>query len=312
MNALNNKNKDLSAKAKITVILFSALYLLVISLLVGLRIEHWLILGLYNLCIFISSKTRKLILAFTIFLVFGILYDLMKAYPNYQVNHIDISSLYHFEQKLFGLTANGRLFTPNEFFALHHNTFLDVLSGLFYINWMPVPLAVALYLYLKNKQQFLYFSLTFFLINLLGFCIYYLHPAAPPWYVDLYGFNINKGVPGNAAGLSRFDNLLHIPVFESIYSRNSNVFAALPSLHSAYPVVVLYYGIKNRLGRINVLLGLFMIGIWFSAVYSGHHYVTDVLSGIICACLGILLFEKVLLNNTIFKKWVDKYTLLIS
>jgi len=299
-------------KQGVIVIFLSILYLGLLSLLVGLRIEHVLLVGIYNLCFFIDSRTRKFVLAFTIFLVFGILYDLMKVYPNYMVNQVDISILYHFEQTVFGFTRNGHLLTPNEFFALYHNTFLDILSGLFYINWIPVPLAFAAYLYTTNKQQFLHFSLTFFLVNLIGFCIYYIHPAAPPWYVNLYGFDFNLGVPGNTAGLVRFDNLVHLPIFESIYARNSNVFAALPSLHCAYPVVVFYYALKNRLGLINWLFALFMAGIWFSAVYSGHHYVTDVLAGIICAIAGILLFQKVLLKRKVFQKLINKYNALIS
>lgn len=299
-------------KTELTVILLSVIYLLSASFLVGLRVEHWLLIVFYDICFFISSKTRKVILAFTIFLVFGIVYDLMKAFPNYQVNPVDIAGIYHFEQHAFGFMAFGHFFTPNEFFQLFHNAFLDVLAGLFYINWMPVPLAFALYLYFKNKQQFLQFSLTFFFVNLLGFCLYYIHPAAPPWYVQLYGFNLHLNVPGHTGGLARFDSMLGLPVFESIYSRNSNVFAALPSLHSAYPVVVFYYAIKNRMGWINWLFGLFMFGIWFSAVYSGHHYVTDVLSGIVCACVGIFLFQKGLLKVQFFKRWIVKYEASIS
>ena len=103
-------------KQGLPVIFISMLYLALVSFLVGLRTEHLLILCIYNLCFFIGTKTRKFILAFTIFLVFGILYDLMKVYPNYMVNQVDISSLYHFEQSVFGFTWNGQFLTPNEFF----------------------------------------------------------------------------------------------------------------------------------------------------------------------------------------------------
>ena len=293
-------------------VFLSLLYLVLTSLLVGLRTEHWLIVFIFNLCFFMGAGTRKFILAFSVFLVFGILYDLMRAWPNYQVNHVDISGLYHFEQTTFGFFRNGYLLTPNEFFAQYHNSLLDFLCGLFYINWIPVPLAFAAYLYLTDKRQFLYFSLTFLLVNIIGFCIYYIHPAAPPWYVGRYGFDFNSSVTGNTAGLSRFDNLIHLPLFESIYSRNSNVFAALPSLHSAYPVVVFYYAVKSKLGRITWLIGLFMVGIWFSAVYSGHHYVTDVIAGIICAGAGILLFKKFILKIDVFKRWVNSYIIIIT
>ena len=301
------------SRVTIFVILFSTLYLAGVAVLTNVKVEHWVIIGMYNLCYFMNPKTRKIILAFTIFVVFAMLYDLMKLYPNYLMNHVDISSLYHFEKKIFGFSYHNQLVTPNEFFATHNNTFLDILTGLFYINWIPVPMAFSLWLYIRNKELFLHFSLTFFLVNVIGFCIYYIHPAAPPWYVSLYGFELHMNVPGNTAGLARFDEFFKIPVFNSIYARNSNVFAAMPSLHCAYPVVVLFYALKSKMSWwVNGALGVFMAGIWFSAVYSGHHYVTDVIAGIFCAGLGILLFQKILLKMPKFQKWISKYKLLIS
>jgi membrane-associated phospholipid phosphatase len=65
----------------------------------------------------------------------------------------------------------------------------------------------------------------------------------------------------------------------------------MPSLHAAYPLTVLYYGVKFRLGRVNILFASIMAGIWFAAVYSGHHYVLDVLAGIGCGLAGIGLFN---------------------
>ena len=159
--------------------------------------------------------------------------------------------------------SNGVMVTPNEFFALHHNRFLDLISGLFYINWIPIPLAFGLWLYFKNKKQFLNFSVAFLFVNLIGFCLYYIHPAAPPWYVAKYGFSVHYNTVGETAGLGRFDTLLGIKLFGSIYARNSNVFAAVPSLHCAYPVIVLYYAFKAKVKWVKWLFVLFMLGIWF-------------------------------------------------
>ncbi|MDQ3291637.1 MAG: phosphatase PAP2 family protein, partial [Bacteroidota bacterium] len=128
-------------------------------------------------------------------------------------------------------------------------------------------------------------------VNLIGFVIYYVYPAAPPWYVQHYGFTFIPGTPGNTAGLARFDNFFGIKLFHGIYSKSSNVFAAMPSLHSAYPVTVLLYGLKNKLGRVNMFFALIMLGIWFAAVYSFHHYVLDVILGIACALVGFDLFQ---------------------
>jgi inositol phosphorylceramide synthase catalytic subunit len=189
---------------------------------------------------------------------------------------------------------------------------LDVLAGLFYICWIPLPLAFAGYLFYKDKNAFLRFALTFLLINLLGFVIYYVYPAAPPWYVEQYGFSFNPHTPGNTAGLGRFDSLLHVSVFSSLYAKSSNVFAAMPSLHASYPLVTLYFGIRTRQGWINLLFGTIMVGIWFAAVYSSHHYVLDVLAGITCGLTGIGLFNLLYERVRGFRGWVDRYASVLS
>ena len=307
-----NEHHKLHYRGWIVVWVISLVYLAFTRAFLGLGPEHYVIVIFYNLCFMLNAGSRKFILAFTVFIVFGIIYGLLKAYPNYLVNNVDISSIYHFEKKIFSFSVEGQRMTPNEYFALHHTTFLDILTGLFYINWIPIPLAFGLWLYFRNKQVFLHFSLTFLFVNLIGFIIYYLHPAAPPWYVKVYGFDFHLDIQGSAAGLARFDTLIHFPLFNSIYSRNSNVFAAMPSLHCAYPVIVLYYAVRSKLGWVNGLFVLFMAGIWFSAVYSGHHYVTDVLMGITCAIIGLFVFQKLLLKNTTFLKFISRYEYAIS
>lgn len=275
----------------------SVIYLVLIYNYSVLGPEHYVTLILYNFFIWINNQTRKLMLALSVFVAFAMLYDIMKMFPNYLFNQVDISQIYFLEKRLFGFVSEGTAVTPNEYFVSNHTLFLDILSALFYLNWMPVPIAFAIYLYFRNKRLYLDFALTFLLVNILGFIGYYLYPAAPPWYVELYGFDFKAGIPGNTAGFERFDELIGIPVFGFLYSRNSNVFAAVPSLHCAYPVVVLYYGIIAKLGKPISLLLLFMAGIWFAAVYSGHHYIIDVILGVVCAGLGIILYQVVLLKH---------------
>ena len=278
-------------------ITITILYLLWCSFTGGIRQEHYYLIIIWVTAYYLSDKSRRFILGFSIFIIYWIVYDSMRALPNYEVAQVHIKQPYDFEKFLFGINENGKLLTPNEYFINHHSPFFDILSGLFYINWVPVPLAFAVYLFFKNKYLFIKFSLVFLLVNIAGFVIYYLYPAAPPWYVNLYGFDLHLGVPGNRAGLARFDELTGIPIFESIYNKNANVLAAMPSLHAAYPVIVLYYGIKARLGKINWLFLVFMLGIWFSAVYSGHHYIIDIIVGASVALIVIFGFESFSKSN---------------
>lgn len=50
--------------------------------------------GLFVVLFFAGKTTRKLAVALLPFIIFGISYDWMRAYPNYQVNPIDVQGLY--------------------------------------------------------------------------------------------------------------------------------------------------------------------------------------------------------------------------
>ena len=128
-----------------------------------------------------------------------------------------------------------------------------------------------------------------------------------------YGFEPILGTPGNVAGLGRFDALVGMDIFAPMYGRNANVFAALPSLHSAYMPVAFTYAVMGRCKKwLIALFGIIMAGIWFTAIYSGHHYMIDVLTGIACAVIGILLFEQVFMRLPVFRRFMFRYIAYIS
>ena len=258
----------------------------------------------------VCRPTRKIALALTPWLIFGCSYDWMRLLPNYEVNPIDVRGLYEAEKSLFGIAAaDGGVLTPCEFFARHHAPLADIMAGVFYLCWVPVPIAFALWLYFKgDRRHYLRFSIAFLFVNLLGFCCYYIHPAAPPWYVMNYGFEPILNTPGNTAGLARFDQLLGIPVFHSIYANNSNIFAAVPSLHAAYMLIALAYAAMSRQRKwLITAFAIIMVGIWWTAVYAGHHYVIDVLLGIITAIIGTYILEKWLMNIPAISRFMGKY-----
>jgi len=238
----------------------------------------------------------------------------MRFYPNYEVNPVDIKGLYDAEKSIFGITVGAQTLIPGEYFALHHWAVADFMAGLFYLCWVPVPLAFGLYLYAKKeKAYYLRFAFAFLFVNILGFCGYYIHPAAPPWYAINYGFQTILNTPGNVAGLGRFDAMTGLPVFHSLYGKNANVFAAIPSLHAAYMLVTTIYAILSRRRRSTIWLFAFIcVGIWCTAVYTGHHYVIDIILGIFTASLGIFLLERIIFRIPIIEKGFKRYVSFIS
>ncbi len=312
MNDNVDKLSTVSFKYIITVSLLSIAYLLLSSWVIGFKSDQVVLVIIFNALFYASIITRKFIVGFSVFIVYWIIFDYMKAIPNYTISTVHIADLYNFEKRLFGIHFNGTILTPNEYWRINGTTILDVIAGLFYICWIPVPLTFGAFLFFKNRREFLSFAITFFIVNLLGFVIYYLYPAAPPWYVHEHGFVFHANTPGNTGGLAKFDAYFNVNVFKSIYSKGSNVFAAMPSLHSAYPIIVMYYAIKNKFGLVNILLAMVMIGIWLTAVYTSHHYILDVLAGISCAIIGINLFNILFTKVNGLKRFLNKYAAFIQ
>lgn len=309
MLSLPRKNESLVCAAALL------LWLCVTALFVGFRPEHPVLALLIFALFFLNGATRRLVVALIPFILFGISYDWMNICPNYRVNPVDIEGLYNAEKSLFGITAaSGETLTPNEFFAVHHCAAADFMAGVFYLCWVPLPIFFGLWLYFTGKRgAYLHFALVFLLVNLIGFALYYVHPAAPPWYVQMHGFDFIEGTHGEVAGLGRFDAMTGLGIFDGLYSRNSNVFAALPSLHSAYTLVALIYAFRSHSAAVwKVVLAVVTAGIWWTAVYSSHHYIIDVTGGILCALAGCVLFEYVLMKIPPFARFIGRYTAYIN
>lgn len=290
------------------------IWLTVTGLFIGIRPEHPLMAALILVLFCVHPQTRKLTVALLPFILFGISYDWMNLCPNYKVNPIDVQGLYEAEKSWFGIHTPEGTLTLNEYFTIHHWPVMDLLAGFFYLCWVPVPILFGLSLYFaKQRTVYLRFAWVFLFVNLIGFCGYYIHPAAPPWYAMQYGFEPILNTPGEVAGLGRFDQMTGWNIFHSLYARNANVFAAVPSLHSAYMVITFYYSLKARYPVfLQTMFGIIMLGIWFTAIYSSHHYLIDVILGASCAILGIFLFEKVLTKVNVIGNLLQRYARYIS
>ena len=295
MNLYSNEHERQSTLKRLLHIAIAAtLYFLWFGGLVGLRPEHFALFFAVAGAYLASDRTREWVFAFAGLIVFWIIYDSLRICPNYKVNPVHIAEPYLFDKQWFGLnTPTGRI-TLNEYFAVRTSTALDITTAMFYISWVPLPMLFGVWLFNKNRPLFIQFTYGYLCTNLVGFALYYIYPAAPPWYVELNGFVFNPDTARSAAGLDNFDRLIDAPLFKTIYQRNSNVFAAIPSLHSAYPLVTFFYA-RQMPQRWPAYLFVFLtLGIWFSAIYLRHHYVIDVILGALTAVAGYFLAKKML------------------
>ena len=165
------------------------------------------------------------------------------------------------------------------------NPVLDFFTGFSYGAFLYEFFAVAIFFYLARQPgRSRAMAWAFLIANVVGGLGHMLYPVAPPWYVLQHGMGPADVVHavGSPAGCARFDAMLHIHYFEKFYARNPHVFGAMPSLHIAYPtLVVLFTWHRGWRWRIPTLGFAALVA--FSAVYLTHHYIVDLLAGLITA-----------------------------
>ena len=255
---------------------------------------------------FTNKTTRKLFIVFAPFFIYLFFYISLKVLHEYNTFPIHLEDLYQWEVDWFGVEMNGQRVSINEYFNENLNTFSDIFSGLFYVTWVPFPIIFVFIVYFNNKRKIGFdYWLSFLFANLIGFMGYIFYPAAPPWYFLEYGNELLQNMGGSAAGLARFDEFIGYPLYTNLYTQGTNTFGAMPSMHAAFPLILVFYSLKFKNWWVTSIAFISLIGIWYGAVYTSHHYVIDIIFGGLCGILGIIITE-FLVNRKFVPDWYQK------
>ena len=264
------------------------LYMAAVAVLGGFRSDH-VVLGLLPLLDVYNQRTRLFLKVFLPFILTGVVYDGMRYFYWQGIEgRIRVAEPYLLERAWFGVGGK----TLNEIFLEHHWPALDLVTGFAYLVYVAEFLLVATYLFFRGRpDRAATVARCFLTVNLMGFATYFIYPAAPPWYVAQYGLGpARTDIRPAAAAAHRFDALLGTHVFDEMYGRGVDVFGAFPSLHVAYPLmaVVLAFGVRELRWARWPAVAFFLL-MCLSAVYLQHHYVIDVLLGVVYALAAVLL-----------------------
>jgi inositol phosphorylceramide synthase catalytic subunit len=247
---------------------------------VGLRPEHLALAALLFALTWGGEGSRRFMATHAPFVAVGLVYDMSRLFfINGRRGGIHVGDLWAAERALFGFdTAGGRVAFA-DVVAAHPHPALDLLCGAVYLLYIAQVFATTSYLFFRKSPRAARLGVAFAIANVIGWAVWLLWPAAPPWYVDRYGVGpAVLSAASDPAGASRFDALLGVHVFSGYYSRAANVFGAMPSLHVAYATLpaLVVWPLGGALRVATVAWALLMA---FSAVYFRHHYVLDALAG---------------------------------
>jgi hypothetical protein len=163
------------------------------------------------------------------------------------------------------------LYDPNQ---VH---WYDVLASWVYFSHFVVALAVAVVLWLRARPRWAAFMRRWVFLSLAGLVTYFLYPAAPPWWAARYGLLEDVARISTrgwkAIGMHGAGNMLNVGQVAA------NPVAAMPSLHTAFALFVVVFFFNSVRRRWWPVLLAYPLAMTFTLVYSGEHYVVDVLVG---------------------------------
>ncbi|MGQ0721279.1 MAG: phosphatase PAP2 family protein [Candidatus Eiseniibacteriota bacterium] len=302
---------------KIGILLFVLVYTMAINQLLHVRPDH-LFLALVVLAFgFLGKESgRRFLVDWFPFILFWILYDMMRGVADsIQGGYVHVAEPYRWESALFGWVTPGEV--PPLWFAgwraAHDGEWykgaLDLLSANMYTLHFGAPLIFMWILWhtADDRRTFYRFVYTLTVLNLTGLTTFMLYPAAPPWYVELHGMRQPSEVglvSGAAGGLVALDQMFRVRFFETLWDHFSpNLFAAMPSLHGAYPLTIAVFAVL-RFGRRARWVVAYPALTWFAAVYLNQHYIVDLVAGAGYVAVAWLVTERALMPY-LFDRWVD-------
>lgn len=161
----------------------------------------------------------------------------------------------------------------------------DAVAALVYVtHFVSIPLLTA-YVWFRVRDRFTSWLVAVIAFTVVGVSVYVLYPAAPPWLAS------DQGVIGEVDRISRFGwhylQLDPIARVSAIGQGESNPVAAMPSLHAGAALLVagFLWPVVSRWWR--ALLATYVALMALTLVYTGEHYVVDVVAGWLTAAIAL-------------------------
>ena len=154
-----------------------------------------------------------------------------------------------------------------------------------YMSHFLVPMVLAVVLWLFAYHLFRRYVWTLVVLTLLTLATYALFPAAPPWMAGLNGY-----LPEVARVVSDTLQATGISTIRSAVQRGeayANAVAAIPSLHSGIPMMVLLFSWSLVGRKTRILLVAYILAMTFTLTYGGEHFVVDAFVGWIYAAVAV-------------------------
>jgi hypothetical protein len=251
----------------------------------------WQHLGLPVLawaCIAPQQGPRRFMLAWWPMVLFWLGYDSMRFCSDSLLSRASIEPPLRWEQTFF--PAPGGEIWPFLFSRWRESNAGDnwvavasMVSNLVYFSHICAVPLFLLGLWLRRRDLlFRRIVWSFSVLHVAGLLTYMAYPAAPPWWV--YENGMTQPTPQHHLPMGSVSG----SVPRQLFQFSANKFAAIPSLHGAYPflltLVLLVHGSSRRSVALAACYTALM---WFACVFLNQHYIIDLVIGALWAVPAI-------------------------
>ena len=236
----------------------------------------WLLGGLLAASLAdLKGALRGLVRDWLPFMGMIVAYDALRGLSDGFVAHAHSGLAIDADRFLFG----GQLPTvvlQEHYYRLMHVHWYDYATWAVYSTHFLVTVVVAAVLWRVNRERFRRFRTRVATLAFAAIAFFAVYPTVPPWLAGQeYLIPWVRRVPLH---VSRHLGVHPVATLFERGSHFANLVAAVPSLHAAYPMLLLIFFWSSGWPA-RILLGTYTLAMGLAVVYSGEHYVFDVLAG---------------------------------
>ncbi|HWP43762.1 MAG TPA: phosphatase PAP2 family protein [Blastocatellia bacterium] len=252
-----------------------------------LRSFHWFMLLVIPLAFLGTERPKRFFLDWLPLFAFWLTYDRLRLIQSLLLARVAVEWPYNLERYLFGWLTGGdvpahwsRAWLAQQAGTLH-GAAISGAAQFIYLSHLFVLPAILLYFWIggnKNeahRRSFTLYMKSFAALHVMGILLYLLLPVAPPWWVSLNGTaQPTAQLVAETGVTSAMDGV----IVQGLIRSAAHWFAAFPSLHGAYPVLMLLLargGSRLATGTLFV----YMLAMFASTVVLNQHYIIDLIAG---------------------------------
>ncbi|MEA2482922.1 MAG: hypothetical protein QOC55_869 [Thermoleophilaceae bacterium] len=234
----------------------------------------WLGLGMAAFSVSAWRSWGAMVLEWLPFFGLLVAYDYLRGAVSVAPRLAHVAPQVDLDKALFGGTA-PTVWLQRHLWSPGHFRWYDYAVWAVYMTHFFAVWVVAAVVWRSSRRRFRLYAATTVALTVAAFLTYWLYPAQPPWIAGGH-----EGLPHIARIVPQVWTQLGVHTVKSAYEDSGfvNTVAAMPSLHAAYPLMLmLFFWPAGR--RVRILLGAYTLAMAFTLVYGGEHFVADILVG---------------------------------